>query len=245
MQEVIKLTIAEWSHIQELDYEKIPFKCLFCHGYGHFARNCKKKSEEELEKEKDDQWTQAQKVGTSNQDPGMKGKDGKTMKGVIAAGKNLPNPHVVENASSNHFVVLSTPKATSLEEGELPQLEAQNEDRKVNTGTMEQGGSANSDLPIVGESLQEDHPSPNRAKSSPSYAEIAKKKPADSYGSFDEDSFEQLSKKVGRKSRKEAREEEDDRLKMQGSQSTIEILFGRSKKTRPHKGVINPSLSSK
>ena len=24
---VIKLTIAGWSHIQELDYEQLPFKC--------------------------------------------------------------------------------------------------------------------------------------------------------------------------------------------------------------------------
>ena len=33
----IKLTVVEWSHIQKLDYEQIPFKCRFCHGYGHFS----------------------------------------------------------------------------------------------------------------------------------------------------------------------------------------------------------------
>ena len=33
----INLTVAGWSHIQELDYEQIPFKCRFCHGYGNFA----------------------------------------------------------------------------------------------------------------------------------------------------------------------------------------------------------------
>ena len=37
LHEANKLTIAEWSHIQELDYEQIPFKCRFSHGYGHFA----------------------------------------------------------------------------------------------------------------------------------------------------------------------------------------------------------------
>ena len=42
--EEIYLTAAEWSQIHELDYEKIPFKCRLCHGYGHFARNCKKKN---------------------------------------------------------------------------------------------------------------------------------------------------------------------------------------------------------
>ena len=40
--EAIKLIVADWSHIQEMDYEQILFKCRFCHGYGHFTRNCKK-----------------------------------------------------------------------------------------------------------------------------------------------------------------------------------------------------------
>ena len=149
------------------------------------------------------------------------------MKGDIAAGKNLPNPRVVEipKASSNHFVVLSSPKVPIIEEGELQQVEVQDDDPKFNTGSMEQAGAANSKLPSVGESLQEDHPSPNRAKTPP-YAEITKNKPTDSSGSSDEDSIEQLSKKASRKSRKEAREEEANRLTMHGSQSTIEMLFG-------------------
>ena len=33
----IQLIVAEWSYIQELDYEKILFKCWFCHGYGNFS----------------------------------------------------------------------------------------------------------------------------------------------------------------------------------------------------------------
>ena len=51
--EAINLTVAEWSHVQDLNYEQIPFKCRFCHGYGHFARNCKKKLEIEINQEKD------------------------------------------------------------------------------------------------------------------------------------------------------------------------------------------------
>jgi hypothetical protein len=42
----IKLSLGEWSHIQELDYEKIPFKCLRCHAYGHFAKSFPKVLEE-------------------------------------------------------------------------------------------------------------------------------------------------------------------------------------------------------
>ena len=95
---------------------------------------------------------------------------------------------------------------------------------------MEQARAAISDLPSVGETLQEDHSSPNRAKTPP-YAEITKKKSTDIFGSSDVDYIEQLSKKAGRKSRNEAREEEVDRLKMQGSQCTIEMSFGRSKRT--------------
>ena len=121
----------------------------------------------------------------------------------------------------------------------------QNEDPKVNIGSMEQDGAVNSKLPSVGESLQEDHSSPNRAKSPPSYVEITKKKLTNISGSSNEDSIEQLSKKTGRKTQKEAREEEDDILKMQGSQSTIEMSFGRSKKTQPTKGFITPSLLGK
>ena len=54
--EAINLTIADWTYVQELDYEQLPFKCRFCHGYGHFARSCKKKGEEEVVKEKGDEW---------------------------------------------------------------------------------------------------------------------------------------------------------------------------------------------
>ena len=35
--EAINLIVAQWSNIQKLDYKQIPFKCRFCHGYGHFA----------------------------------------------------------------------------------------------------------------------------------------------------------------------------------------------------------------
>jgi hypothetical protein len=44
--DAIKLSLGEWCHIQELDYEQIPFKCLRCHDYGHFAKSCPKTSEQ-------------------------------------------------------------------------------------------------------------------------------------------------------------------------------------------------------
>lgn len=72
--EAIKLTMEKWSHVQELDYKQLPFKCWNCHGYGHFARNCKNKTEEETEKMKRDQWTTVQKTASSKQNNKPRGK---------------------------------------------------------------------------------------------------------------------------------------------------------------------------
>lgn len=41
--EANKIKVDQWTHIQQLDYEQIPFKCKVCHKYGHFANRCKKK----------------------------------------------------------------------------------------------------------------------------------------------------------------------------------------------------------
>ena len=78
--------------------------------------------------------------------------------------------------------------------------------------------------------------------SSPTYAEALKKKPVESSDSSEED--EQFTKKAGRKSRKDIGEEAK-KLKMQGSQDTIELSFGRSKWNRSPKGGVAPSFSSK
>jgi hypothetical protein len=59
--EAIKLTVVGWTHIQELDYEQLPFKCRHCHGHGHFAKHCKKKAEEQADNTNEDQWTVVQK----------------------------------------------------------------------------------------------------------------------------------------------------------------------------------------
>jgi hypothetical protein len=33
----IQLKVVDWSHIQELDYEQLPFTCRHCHIYKHFT----------------------------------------------------------------------------------------------------------------------------------------------------------------------------------------------------------------
>ena len=55
--EAIQLKVADWSHIQKLDYKQLPFKCRYFDGYGHFVRHCKKKKAEEGEISKGEHWT--------------------------------------------------------------------------------------------------------------------------------------------------------------------------------------------
>ena len=121
---------------------------------------------------------------------------------------------------------------------------AQDDIPEAISGLMNLTGADCLEIPRYYE-LHQNFPSSNGDKSSPSYADIAKKKKIDSSSSSGDDSIDKLSKKVGRKSIKEAREQEAKRLKMQGSLSTIEISYGKSKRKRPLKGVITPSHPSK
>ena len=36
--EAIKIKVGNWTHLQKLDYEQLPFKCRKCHVYSHFTR---------------------------------------------------------------------------------------------------------------------------------------------------------------------------------------------------------------
>ena len=77
---------------------------------------------------------------------------------------------------------------------------------------------------------------------SPTYTEIAKeKKPLDNSGSSNEDPLERSSKK-GRKYHKMVREEEVERLKMQGNQPTIEMSISGNARAIPIKGGPLPSV---
>ena len=80
--------------------------------------------------------------------------------------------------------------------------------------------------------------------SNPTYAKFKKKKAPESSESSEDEIFERPLKRAGRKSRKEKREEEAERLKTQGSQSTIEMSIGRNTRPRPPKGGSTP-LSGK
>ena len=113
---------------------------------------------------------------------------------------------------------------------------------ELNIVTSDQAGQSSLVPPWAREPSQV---SPIGFSSPPSYVDIARKKSAESSGSSNEDSIDQLSKKAGRKSKKEIWEEEDERLETQGIHPTIEISYGRNKRTRPPKGVITPSQLGK
>jgi hypothetical protein len=111
LSKAIQLTIADWSHIQELDYEHLPFKCRYCHGYEHFARHCKKKAEEEVENSKGDQWTQVQKAAPPKQNNRSKGKGAPMGTGAPHLREGSLAPSRLE-ASKNPFEILINPSET-------------------------------------------------------------------------------------------------------------------------------------
>jgi hypothetical protein len=65
LHEVIQLTLDNWSYLQQVDYEQLPFKCKACHEYGHFAKNCPQNKSDQSEERDQDQWQQPKRKKTS------------------------------------------------------------------------------------------------------------------------------------------------------------------------------------
>lgn len=88
---------------------------------------------------------------------------------------------------------------------------------QINQVTLLQENVEQADIPPPnkegGEAIQNE--ANQGSPSNPSYAEIARKKPVESSISSEDETYERLTKKAGRKSRKEKREEEAERLKIQ------------------------------
>jgi hypothetical protein len=212
--EAIKLTAADWTHIQELDYEQLPFKCRHCHGYGHFARHCKKKNVEESENAKAEQWITVQKAGTTKP----------RSKGITKESNPGQSGQEQKDGTSNPMSKSGSQNAEPSKAIEEPEANMDsNEQSKPSPngkGTEEQGKTAGT-LEVA---------------PSPSYADIARKKVLESPSSSEDEILERPAKRAGRKSRREAREEEAERQKTQGSQPTIEMSIGRNTRTRPPKG---------
>jgi hypothetical protein len=107
--EAIKLSLGEWSHIQELDYEQIPFKCLRCHAYGHFAKRCPKASEESGPVKEDD----FQPVVNRRRQPRRKDPPTQAPKATQSAEATLENKNSFEALKEDEGPVL---EATEVKE---------------------------------------------------------------------------------------------------------------------------------
>ena len=156
---------------------------------------------------------------------------------IFAAWKVTIPPQAVDipKAPPNPFVVLNSIEAI-LEEGEIEQRDGHELDSEETT-SKHQAGPSFSNPPLVFGSL---FSPPKDASFPPSYADIIRKKQGAKSGSS-EDEFFELSKTIGRKSKKENREEEAERIKTQGSQTPIEMSYRRNMRNNPPKGVITPS----
>lgn len=212
MPEAIKLTATNWMHIEELDYEQLPFKCRQCHGYGHFARHCKKKEAEESEKL--EQWITVQKLGTTKP----------ISKGITKENNPGPMRQEKKDGNSNPMSKLGSQYAEPSKAAEEPKVNkdySEHPESPPNRKGMEDQGKNVGTLEVV---------------PSPSYADIGRNKVHESPSSSQDEIFERLAKRVGRKSPRESREGEAERKKTQGSQPTIEMSTSRSTRTRPPKG---------
>ena len=94
----------------------------------------------------------------------------------------------------------------------MQQPEVHKYDGEVNRGSKETE-LVFLETPSVDAIMQDIHKSHVGTTSSPSYANALKNKSIESFGSSEDD--EQFTKRAGRKSQKEIREEEAGRLKMQ------------------------------
>jgi hypothetical protein len=150
----IKLTIADWMHIQELDYEQLPFKCRQCHDYGHFARHYKKKNAEESENAKANQWIIVQKTRTAKS----------RSKGTM----NNGNPRQLGQEKIDYSFI-PMPQSG-------PQTEKPNKDTEEPETTMDSREQPNSPLNGKDTGEQGQMAGTLEVVPSPSYADIARKK---------------------------------------------------------------------
>jgi hypothetical protein len=104
--EAIKLSLGDWCHIQELDYEQIPFKCLRCHDYGHFARSCPK-APQEPEPVKEDEF---QPVSNRRRQPGRKDPQVQASKATHSEEATLENKNSFDALKENEAL---DPEATA------------------------------------------------------------------------------------------------------------------------------------
>jgi hypothetical protein len=222
--EAIKINVGSWSHIQKLDYEQFPFKCRGCHEYGHFAKNCPKKSEED--KEKEEGWKQAKRSKAnpkaSNPAGHEKGK-GNQFKGNSASQKNLP-----PKDSGNMFGALGS-ISQEIPEVDLPRREKTEIARTENKESTEIAATKDS---RQGERETE------RSKDKHTVSDVESQGSEESEEEGEIGDSQSTIRRLarGRMSTREKREKETYKDKVQGSQPTLEKLLAKTPKMARNQG---------
>jgi len=211
--EAIKLTKGNWSHIQELDYEQIPFKCISCHVYGHFAKNCPKLSESQ----KASPPAEAGYQTVSNRRRG----NPRRKEPTAQASKDTPNEGTrLEN--HNSFEALQE------DEIQVPEAKAPEEEHPRRGELPGQPESVIAAAPAASEAVDLDEPGTSPSKqvahetSSPA-AQATRKDCSSSAGDSESESCPRPSPPLtrGRKTNKERREAEATANISSGSQKTL------------------------
>jgi len=125
--EAIKIKVGNWTHLQKLDYEQLPFKCRKCHVYGHFSRGYPKNSEGE--KGKEEGWTQVKRTKTAHKAP----RTGNINGNVPQAGPRIQTPLMEEQG--NKYTLLSSaiedPQEIEMQKEALPHKEPPSGSKQV------------------------------------------------------------------------------------------------------------------
>lgn len=191
----------------------------------------KNKIEEEAENSKGEQWIEVQKIALAKQNSKTKGKGVPTgiIEPPLVQGEGSTGPPRADISNSPFEILIIS------EEPLVPTAEEKVEQQPI---TMVEDKRAEETDPLKARP-------PKGVSSSPFYADMTRKKLLQNSGSLEDETIESPSKRVGRKSHREAREEEDERQNMQGSQPAIEISIGKNTRTGPPKEGYAPSSASK
>jgi hypothetical protein len=102
------ISLNNWQHIQQLDYEQLPFKCKIFHEYGHFAQNSKKTYPNLACTGKEDQWKVVSHMFGNVGDRAPSTSIGPCNTGFKYPTKSIENPRKFGPvASQNNFETLS------------------------------------------------------------------------------------------------------------------------------------------
>jgi hypothetical protein len=225
--EAIQLNLDNWSYIQQVDYEQIPFKCKACHEYGHFAKNFPQVKETQDQDPKQDQWQQPKRKKATGKNPSNP-PQGQREKSPGPRERPSGSPHKGES-SHNRYVGLPIEGNTE----ELREIQEENgKKRQEETEEEVRKGKEKEIMITSGESTTKSHP--NLSPELPYFSEDERQDTSDSDTDL-EVTQPTITKKPGRKSHRNKRESTADREKELGIQKTIEEALKKEGKSGKNK----------